>query len=208
MPVIDVSLPLSPQTPLWPSDPPFTLEFVRSLAAGDSATNSRVCLGSHMGTHIDAPSHFIPGGATVDRIPPDALVGPCLVVDVGPVDLITADVLRRFDLAGRQRLLFRTKNSAWIASKFDPAFVAFSADAAAYLAELGPAIIGIDAPSMDPYHTPGHPAHMAILGSGTIKGGIEWLNLAAVEAGEYTLFCGPLFTAGAEAAPCRVMLMR
>ena len=74
--------------------------------------------------------------------------------------------------------------------------------------DLGPRLIGIDAPSLDPRGTAGHPAHQAILGSGRIKGAIEWLNLAGLRAGEYELFCGPLKVVGAEAAPCRVLLRR
>jgi arylformamidase len=165
-------------------------------------------MGSHNGTHIDAPLHFVEGGGTVESIPPEALVGPCVLVDVGDAGVITQRVLARLDLAGRKRILFRTKNSAWISKRFEEKFVAFSADGARYLADLGPVLIGIDAPSLDPRGTPGHPAHMAILGSGTIKGAIEWLNPAGVEPGEYELFCGPIRATGAEAAPCRVFVRR
>ncbi|HUU93515.1 MAG TPA: cyclase family protein [Phycisphaerae bacterium] len=208
MPVYDVTVPMHAAMPLWPGDPPFSLEFVRTIADGGVANNSRLALSSHTGTHIDAPLHFIDGGATVGQIPPEALVGPCVLVDVGEVDLITRDVLEGLDLAGRERILFRTTNSAWIRERFDEGFVAFSADAAAYLVELGPMLIGIDAPSLDPRGTPGHPAHMTILGSGTIKGAIEWLALEGLETGDYDLFCGPLRVVEAEGTPCRVLLVR
>jgi len=208
MPVYDVTVPMHAGMPLWPGDPPFSLEFVRTLAASGVANNSRMAFSSHTGTHIDAPLHFIDGGATVGQIPPEALVGPCVLVDVGKVDLITRQVLEGLDLAGRERILFRTSNSAWIAERFDERFVAFSADAAAYLAELGPVLIGIDAPSLDPRGTPGHPAHVAILGSGTVRGAIEWLALAGLETGDYDLFCGPLRVVEAEGTPCRVLLVR
>ena len=208
MPVYDVTVPMHAGMPLWPGDPPFSLEFVRTIAESGVANNSRMAFSSHTGTHIDAPLHFIDGGARVGQIPPEALVGPCVLVDVGDVDLITPEVLEGLDLAGRERILFRTRNSAWITERFDEAFVAFSAVAAAYLVELGPMLIGIDAPSLDPRHTPGHPAHMAILGSGTIKGAIEWLALAGLETGNYYLFCGPLRAVGAEGTPCRVFLVR
>ena len=86
--------------------------------------------------------------------------------------------------------------------------MAFSGDGGRYLAGLGPVLVGIDAPSLDPRGTVGHPAHMAILGSATIRGAIEWLNLAGLEPGPYELFCGPLRIPAAEAAPCRVLLRR
>lgn len=207
MSVFDVTVPMRPAMPLWPGDAPMQLEFVRTIGGGSATNNSHLAFSSHAGTHIDAPLHFIDGGATVEAIPPEALVGPCLLVDVGDVPIITRADLERLDLAGHERILFRTRNSAWITERFDEDFVAFSADAARYLVDLGPMLIGIDAPSLDPYGTPGHPAHMAILGSGTIKCVIEWLALDGLEPGEYGLFCGPLRVVGAEGTPCRVFLV-
>jgi arylformamidase len=207
MPILDISLPLSKTTPLYPGDPPFVMEMVHRLAAGAGSNNSELSMGSHNGTHIDAPLHFIDGAASVDQIPPEALIGPCRVVDCGQTDLLTRRVLEPLGLVGQERLLFRTKNSAWMSRRFEEKFVAFSADGAAYLAALGPVLIGIDAPSLDPRGTPGHPAHMAILGSGTIRGALEWVNLADVEPGKYELICAPLRVVGAEAAPCRVFLI-
>jgi arylformamidase len=208
MPIYDVTLPLGPATPLYPGDPPFVMEMYRRLATGASSNNSRLAMGSHNGTHIDAPLHFIDGGLSIDQIPPEALVGPCVLADCGDADSITADVLKRLNLAGRKRILFRTKNSEWIGKRFQEPFIGFSADGAKYLAQLGPVLIGIDSPSLDPRGTPGHPAHMAILGSGKIMGAIEWLNLAGLETGDYEIFCGPLPVVGAEGAPCRVFLRR
>ena len=208
MPIFDLTLPLDPSTPLYPGDPPFELDMYRRLSAGDSSNNSRLHMGTHNGTHIDAPIHFIEGGGTVESIPPESLVGPCLLVDVGDAEMITREVLERFDLAGRERLLFRTKNSEWIGQRFQEKFVAFSGDGARYLAGLHPVLVGIDAPSLDVRGAVGHPAHMAILGSSTIRGAIEWLQPSGIEPGEYELFCGPLRIPAAEAAPCRVFLRR
>jgi arylformamidase len=208
MPVYDLTLPLGPLTPLYPGDPPFELDMYRRLADGDSSNNSRLRMGLHNGTHIDAPYHFIENGGTVESIPPEALVGPCLLVDVGDADLITREVLERLDLGDHVRILFRTKNSQWIATRFEEKFVAFSGDGARYLAGLNPVLIGIDAPSLDVRGSVGHPAHMALLGCPTLKGAIEWLNPAGLEPGEYELFCGPMRIPAAEASPCRVLLRR
>jgi len=213
MPLYDVSVPVHPGMPVYPGDPPTKFAFVRRIAHGAEANNSWLSLGSHAGTHIDAPLHFIEDGASVDAIGPEVLVGPCRLIDVGEAPIITRQVLEALDLGltddpeGARRLLFRTRNSRWIAERFEPDFVAFSADGAAFLAEeVRAVLIGIDAPSLDPRGTPGHPAHMAILGSHTIRGAIEWLALDGLEPGPYTLFCGPLPVQGAEAAPCRVFL--
>jgi len=209
MPIHDVSAPMHPRMPMYPNDPPFKFQFIRKLAHGAPSNHSWMSLGSHTGTHIDAPLHFIEGGGSVDRIPPEVLIGPCRLVDVGEAPVITRGILEGLDLAGAERLLFRTTNSAWIAEEFRDAFVAFAEDGARYLAEtVRPVLVGIDAPSLDPRGAPGHPAHMAILGSETIRGAIEWLALGGLEPGDYRLFCGPLRLAGAEAAPCRVFLSR
>jgi arylformamidase len=209
MPIHDVTVPMHPAMPVWPNDPPLKFQFIRKLALGHASNNSWMALGSHTGTHIDAPLHFIEGGPAVDAIPPEALVGPCRVVDVGEAPVITRPMLEGMDLAGAERLLFRTATSAWIAETFREDFVGFAEDAAGYLAEeIRPMLVGIDSPALDPFGTPGHPAHMAILGSGTVRGAIEWLALADVEPGDYHLFCGPLRLTGAEAAPCRVFLSR
>ena len=209
MAIYDVSVPMHRTMPLYPSDPPLKFQFIRKIAHGATSNNSWMSLGSHTGTHIDAPLHFIADGPSLDAIPPEALIGPCVLVDVGDAPVITRGVLEGLDLAGAERILFRTTNSAWIAEAFRDDFVAFAADGAEYLAqEIRPMLIGIDAPSLDPRGTPGHPAHMAILGSGCIKGAIEWLALAGLETGPYDLFCGPMRMRGAEAAPCRVFLQR
>lgn len=209
MPIHDVTVPMHRKMPIYPNDPPLKFQFIRKLDHGAASNNSWMALGSHTGTHIDAPLHFIEGGGTVDRIPPEVLVGPCRLADVGEAPLITRAVLEGLNLAGAERLLFRTTNSAWISEAFREDFVAFAEDGARYLAEeVRPVLVGIDAPSLDPRPVPGHPAHMAILGSETIRGAIEWLALASLEPGDYHLFCGPLRLAGAEAAPCRVFLAR
>jgi len=209
MPFFDVSVPVHTKMPLYPGDPPMKFQFIRRLAHGDTSNNSWMSLGTHTGTHIDAPLHFLEDAAPVDRIPPDALVGPCVLVDAGDAPLVTRDVLRAAGIEKAQRVLVRTTNSAWIAREFRDDFVAFSEDGARYLAEeVRPVLVGIDAPSLDPRGTEGHPAHMAILGSDTIRGAIEWLALGGLEPGPYTMFCGPLRLVGAEAAPCRVLLSR
>ena len=108
--IIDISRPVGADTPVWPGDPPVTLEPVARLEAGDPAAVSRLTLGTHTGTHVDPPAHFLPGGATVDELSLDVLVGPAVVVDVppgsGPVD---AARLAGLGLpAGVTRLLLRT----------------------------------------------------------------------------------------------------
>jgi len=79
--IIDISVPLSPSTVSWENESTPVIERVSSIEAGDGYNLSRLVLGTHTGTHVDAPLHFIGEGGSVDRLPLDALIGPALVVD-------------------------------------------------------------------------------------------------------------------------------
>ena len=79
--LIDISWPLTPEMAIYPGNPPFEIERVQDIKKGDSANVSKIIMGSHTGTHIDAPAHFIQGGATIDQIPLEQMNGPALLLD-------------------------------------------------------------------------------------------------------------------------------
>ncbi len=96
----DVSAPLANGMVHWPGDPAFHVERVLDQSKGDPANVSLITMGSHTGTHMDAPVHFIPGGIGIDQAPLDVLTGPALIIDTGDADVIAAenvghDVTRR-----------------------------------------------------------------------------------------------------------------
>jgi arylformamidase len=106
----DVSVPLRTGMVVYPGDPEFSSERVMSLAAGDVANVSRIDLGVHTGTHVDAPLHFVDGAAAVEALDLDVLVGPAVVVEVRGSGDIGPDAV----VEGAERLLFKTRNStAW-----------------------------------------------------------------------------------------------
>ncbi len=80
MPIYDISLPISESLVTWPGDPPVRLTQVSHLERGDNATVTRLDMGAHTGTHVDAPCHFVLGGDGVDTLDLNVLVGPALVV--------------------------------------------------------------------------------------------------------------------------------
>jgi len=208
MQIHDVTLPISQTMVVWPDDPPVTLERVSDVADGDLATLSRVEMGVHTGTHVDAPKHFIPGGTGVEAMALDPLVGPALVVEVREVDLITADLLAELAIPlDAERVLFRTRNSSLWAED-DPAFhkdfVAISEDAARWLIERGLQLVGIDYLSVAPFDRP-EPTHQALLRANVVV--LEGLDLSEVGQGMYMLVCLPLKIAGADGAPARVVLL-
>src|SRR3989304_886096 len=90
MKVYDVSVPLRAGMPTYEGEPGPRLEFVKQLSKGDPFTVSVPPLGSHPGTHVDAPSHFLDGAPGVDGLAPEALVGPAYVAEFGGESHITA----------------------------------------------------------------------------------------------------------------------
>lgn len=204
---IDVSMPLFPGMPAFPGDPKFSSTPVRSLAAGDPYALSSLSLGSHTGTHLDPPSHFVPGGATIDQLDLEVVNGPCRVVDVDPrATAVGADDVAKLP-TGTARVLFRTANSPrWAtALSFFADYVGLSPAAAAALVQRKVRLVGIDALSIENDPSGKFPAHHALLGNGTII--LEGLLLAAVAPGEYTLECLPLRLRGGDGGPARVTLL-
>jgi len=203
MPFIDISVTLSPRLPAFPGDPAIQVE--RAGVAANPFHLTRLSLGSHAGTHIDAPAHLLGEGATVDAIPLEWLIGPCRVVDLrGRKGAIAAGDLKVLPLAGVRRLLLRTDNSElWQRPGFCEDYVGLAPDAANYLTALGIRLVGIDYLSIEP---PGEASavHRILLGAEVVI--LEGLNLAGAPAGDYELLCLPLNLTGIDGAPCRAVL--
>jgi len=190
--IVDVSVPVRPGMIVYPGDPEVRLERVCSNE-GDGFNLSRLDLGVHSGTHVDAPLHFLADGAAVETLPLDVLVGPCVVVD----GLDAAAVPR-----GAERVLFKTQNGRlWERDEFTEDFAELDGEAARALVAAGVRLVGIDYLSIGDEE-----AHRILLGAGVIA--VEGLDLREVEPGEYRLVCAPLKLEGAEGAPARVLLLR
>src|SRR6478735_5317532 len=112
MKIYDVTVAVSESVPIYEGDPRVEIESVRSIAGGDNANVSHLCLGAHTGTHVDAPNHFIEGTRRLDQLDLEKLVGPCIVVELD--DSVTAIEPENLpDLIGVERILFKTRNSAF-----------------------------------------------------------------------------------------------
>jgi arylformamidase len=155
---------------------------------------------------MDAPRHFIADGETIDQMPLDAGVGPCRVIALDCADQITAADLRPLRLRPGERVLFKTRNSQRDAElrAFDRDFISLRADAAAFLAKRRVRFVGIDYLSVGGYEKDGVETHRHLLGAGIWI--VEGLDLRAFEPGRYDMICLPLKLAGADGAPCRVLL--
>lgn len=204
--LFDVSVGISPALVTWPGDPKPVLTVVKRIAEGGSSNLSEISMGSHAGTHVDAPLHFNDAGAPIDQVPLDTLVGPARVVDMRGRGVIHKEDLVKEGIRGAVRVLFKTDNSAlWSDPAFHEVFSYVAADAAKYLVENAVLLVGVDYLSVEEPRSKDHPAHHAFLDSGVVI--IEGLNLAAVPPGDYELMCMPLKVVGAEAAPARVILL-
>ena len=205
----DVSMPVRTGGLVYPNNPPISITPVQSIAAGNTANVSRIDLGSHTGTHVDAPLHFMEGGAGVDELPLDVLIGPARLIAFGDDVLAVGEAeLRRHDLTGVTRLLIRTRNSAWLASgstEFHPDFTHVAPDGAEYLVSLGVRLVGVDYLSVEQFHSAEHRTHRTLLDHGVLI--VEGLVLSEPPPGEYDLYCLPLLLAGLDGAPARAVLI-
>ena len=205
MTLYDVTRTLSPGMPTYPGEPGPEITPLKQMAAGDIADVSHLALGVHSGTHVDAPCHFIPGGAGIDQIPLEKLCGPARVVQIDDHDAVTVAELKRAGLSGVERVLFRTRNGElWNDAAFRQDFVYIAPEAAEWLVARGTLLVGIDYLSVERFDAPEPRTHRTLLGAGVAI--IEGLDLRAVAAGDYTLWCLPLKLPGADGAPARVVL--
>jgi arylformamidase len=199
MKLFDLTRPIYSGMAVQPGDPLVLLAAARSHET-DGYAVTEICLGSHSGTHVDAPRHFFPGGLTLDRYPLERLVGPALLVDCsqeaphaaieGP---FLAECLGAHDpLPPGGIVLVRTGGSL------------FTIEAAQLLVDLDVGMLGTDSPSpdADPY-----PVHTLLLGQGILL--LENLcGLEHIDPGPLTCACLPLSLAGSDAAPARVVAWR
>jgi arylformamidase len=203
--LIDVTIPLSAHMPIFPGDPRFAFEAVERMADGAPYNVSRVTMGTHAGTHVDAPFHFEADGATVDQLPLDALMGRARVVEAGDRASVDRELLMGLDLGGVTRLLFKTRSSGCLrAGDFPTDFAYLTPDAASHLVQVGIRLVGIDSPSVEQLGCSDFTAHRTLLQAGVVI--VEGLNLSDVTPGEYDFTCLPLLVAGADGAPARAVL--
>jgi arylformamidase len=208
MKLYDVSLPIHPGMVQWAGEE-ICSEEPLARTPEDEANVTRLVLTTHTGTHVDPPRHFVHEGTTIDQIPLDRWVGPCVVADVSEAapevdipDLEGADIPD-----GTTRLILKTSNSSLWSShpgEFVDRFVGVSLAAADWIVARGIKLVGIDYLSVGPFHTTGTETHLALLENDVII--VEGLDLSDVPPGHYELLCFPLKIRDGDGAPARVAL--
>lgn len=210
MKIFDISLTISPDLPVWPGDPKIKLDQVISIDEGANANLTHLSAGVHIGTHVDAPDHFMNDGRTVEQLSLDILNGPCYVTQVPEgVSAITSKILDELSIPpGVPRILFGTSNSQFWEhgeTSFQEDYVAVTDDGADWLLKHDIQLVGIDYLSIAPYKDTA-PTHRTLLKAGVVI--VEGLNLSAINVGHYELHCLPLKLLGSEGAPARAILIQ
>lgn len=209
MKIYDISIPLCAQTPVWEGDKEVTIKWASRISEGAEYNLSELEMGTHAGTHLDAPFHVFANGAAVDQIALEKLIGKAQVIHI-PDDVrrISREVIARKDLVyGISRLLIRTANSnRWMesggASRMD--YVGLDSGVAGYLVERGYQLVGIDGFSISPPEDL-MPPHRILLDGGVAI--LETLDLSGVPQGIYDLYCLPMKLVGTDGAPARAILI-
>jgi arylformamidase len=201
----DVSIPIDSVMPVFPGDPIFQSERLKSPKNGPYQLHA-VSMGNHAGTHVDAPAHFYKDGMTVDDIPLEVLNGRARVIEIHDPVKVDLPELKKTVLLDDFRVIFKTKNSLQWDQPFTEDYVYVAEAAANYLTKNGIKLIGFDYLSIDRFGDESFPVHKILLRNNIIL--VEGLNLKEVEEGEYELCCLPLRFKGLDAAPARVVLKK
>lgn len=203
---IDVSVSLHSGMAHWPDNPPVRIERMLDIDRGDAANVSRISMGSHTGTHMDGPVHFVRDGEGLDEMPLEATMGRARVIEIQDHESVKPAELDPHGIRTGERVLFKTPNSSrsWAREPFIEDFVYVSSEAARYLAGRRVMTVGVDYLSVGGFYKDGAETHEALLGAGIWV--IEGLDLSAVGPGEYDLICLPVKIEHSDGAPARALL--
>lgn len=204
MTYIDISLPIRDRMLSWPSDPNVSLKPFKTIVEQGSNV-MKLEAGTHVGTHIDAPKHFADDGAGVDKILPQKLLGPVVVIDLTEIEGNLIEPRHLPASVETTRLIFKTRNTTHdlLRKPFTEDYVALSGEAAEELAAAGVELVGIDYLSIQ-RRGEDRRAHTALLERGIVI--IEGLYLPYAPAGTYELIALPLRVKDGDGAPARVLL--
>lgn len=203
---IDISVPMDNGMSVWDGDPDFERKFFITIAT-EGCNVSTLKLGTHTGTHIDAPLHFIENGKSVEQIDFNKLIGSCIVIDVLDSQLISKKLIPSSIIPDNlpisvKKILLKTSNSQ-NPGKFNKESVALSLQAAKKLVEKKINLIGIDGLSIETFDGDGS-VHREFLSNEIVI--LETIDLSKVQPGTYNLTCLPLKIVGSDGSPARAIL--
>lgn len=199
----DISPPISERLAVWPGDTPPVREVLLDMQRGDNITLSTLRATVHLGSHVDAPSHYSAQAPAIDALGLDVYLGPCEVqrIAVARATRITPAMLPRAVTAPRLLLATGTFPDP---ERFNEDFAALDPELVEHLQRQGVRLVGIDTPSVDLFDAKDLPAHRSCLRCGVAI--LEGIVLSGVPEGQYELIALPLRLVGFDASPVRAVL--
>jgi arylformamidase len=207
MRIVDLSHPLSNETPPFPGDPAVEIKILaQTEQTGPEERQNLNCglvsLPIHCATHIDAPYHFYADRATIDQVPLSTCTGPAIVLDLLDQPVLDAMHLAPFhaQIAAHRHILIHTGwYHQWGQEHYFTDHPVLTAAAAQLLVDAGVGLVGVDFPSVD---LPPHAAHLVLLGNDVLI--VENLtNLAAIGPRSFDFTAVPLALVGRDGSPVR-----
>lgn len=181
---------------VYPGDPEVNFKRVLDIDGGGAEVHG-IFLGTHTGTHVDAPRHILKDGKTIDRIEPEVFWGKAYLYSMKGKDCL--DIADIISIRPVKRVIIKT---GFTGSCLSASYPYISPGAASRLAAGPTVLLGIDTPSVDPPGT--DQCHRILLGAGIVI--VENLKLEGVPPGQYELACLPLPLLGLDGSPARVLL--
>lgn len=199
----DITLNIENSMLSFPGDTVPKIEKIKE-ASKDNYNLSKMRVSVHVGTHVDAPSHFIVDGKNIEEIPPERFLGQVQVVEIKDKNEITKRELENINIKS-DKILFKTKNSDYLKEEnFNDNFVYLTYEGAKYLLNKEIKLIGIDYLTIEELGAGSFSVHKLLLGNEVLV--IEAIDLTGIEEGMYYLHALPLKLKGCEASPIRALL--
>lgn len=206
MKIYDISIPIREGMHVYPGNGPVEVTRTFSMNDGSAFNLTSLSFSAHVGTHMDAPLHFIAGGKSIGGLDLGVMMGAAKVCQLNVEEKIERIDLEKLDLQGVERVLFKTRNSGlWGKEGFQADYVYITGDGARFLVEAGVKLVGIDYLSVQQYDSKDRSSHIVLLENKVVL--LEGIDLSEVPPGGYQLVALPLKLEEAEGAPCRAVLI-
>ncbi|MGM0445064.1 MAG: cyclase family protein [Bacillota bacterium] len=201
--IYDISIDIKNDMINFPGDIVTRKEITKDINT-DGYKLSNIRFSVHVGTHVDAPSHFIENGKNIDNIKLERFMGKTQVIEIKNKKIITKRELTDHEIKS-DKILFKTKNSSYLKeNEFNEEFIYLTHKAAKYLVQKGVKFIGIDYITIEELGTNNFDVHKFLLGNEVII--LEGIDLSEINPGLYNLNALPLKLKDCEASPVRAVL--
>lgn len=201
----DITIEMKNSMIVYEGDPEFKMDNVYEVKK-DGYNVSKLTMGSHTGTHIDAPKHFFEEKNSVSDIPMEKLIGNAKVFFIDK-NFIDYDDIKDLNIGKHDKILFKTLNSTLIEDReFHKDFVTLTRKAAKFLIKREIDMVGIDYMSIEDFRSEDGIVHKILLSNDVVV--LEYIDLRKVDPGNYEIIALPLKIKDCDGSPARVILKK